>query len=440
MLSTTQTVRAVVSAKAKFASHGNTVSCDNTLVFVARTEKGGIAVIQSIPVIGTSMVVFPIKREHRMKLTPCAALPCLASMLHGIINPSDFVKYTEKMIYSGPIYRSLAGSADEEQGCSQKRKHVEIPALKVFHNPDGGIVASVPVKEFVSRNMTPEQRALLASPMLKCITEGLKEARIDPCRVFGDEYDPDDPMTTWCAIPFLLDAITPDCDIMIGIMPPGKNEGRFTFCYYDEDDLGTVPILGLVHSDHPPMQYVEDIIYVATNDPSIQLTFSKDLPYDGEDEKYLGSSVTIVPQPSEVYIKDHYAIEDSIARSAAFNDISADEGDYPDDYGRNGHADYSRAFKGRRGHDTHGNYVWADAQRDFQASLIDAVDGVVDEFLFATIGARMNVVDILCESNIKGMRLPRNAVEAALTIDARVANSPSAMARGMAIYKRLVSV
>ena len=46
--------------------------------------------------------------------------------------------------------------------------------------------------------------------------------------------------------------------------------------YYDEDDLGAVPILGLVQGDLRPMQRAQDTIYIATNDPSIEITLSKD--------------------------------------------------------------------------------------------------------------------------------------------------------------------
>ena len=402
-----QTEGALDTARKKLASHGKNISCDNTFLFIGRAEKGGVAVIQYIPVVGTRVVVFPINPEHRSNLRPCETLECQASNVHGITHPWLYVDYIEEVHYNGPMYRSLG--APEQ---SPSNPSVCIKALEVFHNPDGGAVAMIPVADHVKRDITAEQRAALGVSMLNCVIDGLVAAEIDPCRVFGDEYDPDDQMTTWPFLSFLFDAVTPGCDIVIGIMPPGANEGRFTFCYYDEDDLGTVPILGLVHGDLRPMQRVEDTIYVATNDPSIEITLSKDLPYGGENEARLGNDVTIIPQPPEMYIKDHYV-------EILLN------------------IDEERVYRGTRGMHTHGNHVWANAQKDFQTPLVASVNGVIDEFVFKTVGEHLNATDLFCTSNIKGMSIPRNAVEATLTINARVANSPAALARNMEILERI---
>lgn len=419
-----QTASALETAHKKLASHGKDVSCDNTLVYVARTEKGGVAVIQSIPVLGTSTVVFPIKPEHKINLKPCKTLDCQAANMHAIMNPSLFVEYIEEVHYTGPVYRSL-GSASDDDDDVQSRPHVNIKPLEVFHNPDGGAVAMIPVAEHITRDITVEDRARLGPPMLSCIVDGLAASGIDPCRVFGDEYDPDDQMTTFDFLSFLFDAVTPDCDILIGIMPDGKKEGRFTFCYYDEDDLGTVPILGLVHGDLRPMQRVEDTIFIATNDPCIEVMLSKDLPYSGENEKRLGSNVTIIPQPSDMFIKDHY-VEKEVHRPS----IELDYGPFDDRYN-------VPSYRGTRGEHTHGNHVWANAQKDFQKPLIDSVNGNINDFIFETIGEHMNTTDIFCASNIKGMKIPRNSVEATLMINARMANTPAAIARNMAILKRI---
>jgi hypothetical protein len=405
-----QTTGALNTARKKIASHATDISCDNTLLFIGRTETGGVAVIQSIPVVGTRVVVFPINSEHRSNLMPCETLACQASKMHGITNPWFYVDYIEEFRYNGPMYRSLG---DPKQ--SPSKPSVCIKALGVFRNPDGGAVAMIPVAEHVKRDITAEQRAALGEPMLNCVIDGLVAAEIDPCRVFGDEYDPDDRMTTWSFLSFLFDAVSPGCDIVIGIMPPGANEGRFTFCYYDEDDLGTVPILGLVHGDLRPMQRVQDTIYIATNDPSIEITLSKDLPYSGENESRLGTDVTIIPQPPELYIKDHYVETDPANRP-----IPVDE---------------EPVYYGTRGMHTHGNHVWANAQKDFQTTLVASVNGVIDEFVFKTVGKHLNTTDLFCASNIQGMRIPRNAVEATLTINARVANSPAALARNLEIQR-----
>eukprot|EP00966_Prymnesium_polylepis_P088338 2044312-Prymnesium_polylepis.2 len=419
-----QTASALDTAHTKLASHGKNVSCDNTLVYIARTEKGGVAVIQSIPVLGTSTVVFPINPDHKINLKPCKTLECQASIIHAIMNPWLFVEYIEEVLYTGPVYRSCSASVAGDD-VQPSRPKVNIKPLEVFHNPDGGVVAIIPVAPHIPRNITAEDHARLGAPMLSCIIDGLAASGIDPCRVFGDDYDDDDQMTTFDFLSFLFDAATPDCDIVIGIMPPGKKEGRFTFCYYDEEDIGTVPILGLVHGDLRPMQRVEDTIFIATNDPSIQVMLSKDLPYSGENEKRLGSNVTIMPQPSEVYIKDHYVERDDRAPSMGL------------DYGPFDEAYNVPSYTGTRGEHTHGNHVWANAQNDFQKPLIASLNGTINDFIFETIKEHMNITDIFCASNIKGMKIPRNAVEATLTINARVANTPAAIARNMAILKRI---
>tara|TARA_B110000046_G_scaffold19099_2_gene18204 strand:+ start:46 stop:1380 length:1335 start_codon:yes stop_codon:yes gene_type:complete len=412
-----QTAGALNTARKKLASHGKNISCDNTLIFIGRTETGGVAVIQSIPVVGTRVVVFPIHSEHSGNLMPCDTLECQASKMHGITHPWFYVDYIEEFRYNGPMYQSLASS---DPKLYHSKPSVCIKALEVFHNPDGGAVAMIPVADYVKRDITAEQRAALGLPMLNCVIGGLVAAEIDPCRVFGDEYNPDDRMTTWPFLSFLFDAVSPGCDIVIGIMPPGANEGRFTFCYYDEVDLGIVPILGLVKGDIRPMQRVQDTIYIATNDPSIEITLSKDLPYSGENETRLGTDVTITPQPPELYIKDHYVEKDPANRPTA--DEEPDE---------------EPVYRGTRGMHTHGNHVWANAQKDFQTTLVASVNGVIDEFVFKTIGEHLNTTDLVCASNIEGMIIPRNAVEATLTINARVANSPAALARNIKILKRI---
>lgn len=415
-----QTANALEAARKMLASHDKNVSCDNTLIYVARTEKGGVAVIQSIPVLGTSTVVFPINPAHKIKLKACKTLECQASNMHAIMNPSLFVEYVEEVHYTGPVYRSLASAG--EDNVQSSRPHVNIKPLEVFHNPDGGAVAMIPVAEHITRNITVEDRARLGAPMLSCIVDGLVASGIDPCRVFGDEYDPDNQMTTFGFLSFLFDAVTPDCDIVIGIMPEGKKEGRFTFCYYDEDDLGSVPILGLVHGDLRPMQRVEDTIFIATNDPCIEVMLSKDLPYSGENEKRLGSNVTIIPQPSDMFVKDHYVekVRDPF--------IELDYGPFDERYN-------VPSYHGTRGEHTHGNHVWANAQKDFQKPLIGSVNDNINNFIFETIGEHMNTTDIFCASNVKGMKIPRNSVEATLMINARMANTPEAIARNMAILK-----
>ena len=84
-----------------------------------------------------------------------------------------------------PVYRSLGTT----KGAAPPS--IKLGELKVFHNPDGGVVAMVPVHPYVKRGMTAQERADLGPEMLKCILDGLASAGVDPKRVFGDEYDED---------------------------------------------------------------------------------------------------------------------------------------------------------------------------------------------------------------------------------------------------------
>lgn len=415
-----QTTSALDTAHKKLASHGKNISCDNTLVYIARTKKGGVAVIQSIPVRGTPTVVFPINPDHKSNLIPCNTFECQASNIHAIMNPWFFVEYIEAVLFNGPVYR----------GASTKPSHprVNIKPLEIFHNPDGGTVAIIPVAEHIKRNITVEDRGRLGAPMLICVTDGLAAYGIDPCRIFGDEYDADDQTTMFDFLSFLFDAVSPGCDIVIGIMPPGKKEGRFTFCYYNAYDIGSVPILGLVHGDLRPMQRVEDTIFIATNDPSIEVMLSKDLPYNGENENDLGRNVTIIPQPPHMYIKDHYAEQDDRAPY-----VELDDGPFDEEYNE-------PSYSGTRGENTHGNHIWANAQKDFQTPLIASVNGIINDFIFETTGEHMNTTDIFCVTNINGMQIPRNTVEATLQINAHIANTPAAMERNRAILKHIIEV
>ena len=70
-------------ANKKFAAHGPSISCDNTLTCIARTTSGGLNIMTSIPVTGTETVVFPVLPEHVPLLMPCGAFDCVAAKLHG---------------------------------------------------------------------------------------------------------------------------------------------------------------------------------------------------------------------------------------------------------------------------------------------------------------------------------------------------------------------
>ena len=400
----------VEKAKTLHQGHGKEISCKDSITYIARTARGGVAVIQSIPVTGTDTVVFPIRPEHACKLLPCDALHCQESRIEGIIQPWRYVGYHENMEYHGPIYRSLASAS------RTPTIPVKIAELKVCHNKDGGAIATIPVAKHVTRSTTADDHAKLGTPMLECVIAGLEAASIAPNRVFGPEYDKDDSATKLEFLSFLLEAVTPGCDIVIGITPEGKKEGRFTFCYYDEDDLdSTVPLLGLVHGDKFPMQRVEETTYVLSNDPSIKLLLSKDKPYEGEDERRLGRDVEIHLQNCDAYVKDCY-----------------NENPVPDKYEEY----FEPCHTGERGPHTHGNHMWAESQKNFQKALVSDLNKDIDAFVHDATGEHMSNNEVLFVSNMDAMRVPRNTVEAAIIIDPRAETSPQGTERNAEIRKR----
>jgi hypothetical protein len=368
------------------ATHGKDVSCDNTLLCVMRTETGGVAVVQSIPVTGTSTVVFPIRPDHASRLVPCGTLECQTSKIRGITEPHRYVAYMEETAAwwddERPVYRSL--------GAAEPRPRTpEIKPLQLFHNPDGGAVALIPIGEHVPRDVTPEQRARLGGPLLECVERGLVRAGFDARRVFGSQYDRDDPSTKFGFLGFLFDNITPACDIVIGIMPEGSSAGHFTFCYHQDGGdafCPVVPVLGLTHGDLCPMQRVEDTFYVACNDPSVKITFHMDEPYAGENETQLGCDVDVRPKPPTAYVRDYYACVPEVGA----------------------------IYRGPRGTETHGNRLWEEAQAEFQRLLVASFEAAVDEFVLAAVGVRASNTSFVGISNIKGTTIPRNTVDATL--------------------------
>ena len=384
-------LQTAVAAAAR-ATHTSEVSCDGAITYVAKTTKGTLAVIYSAPISShedVQVVVFPVSEYHTNHLFPCGNFACLESELYKITHPSEFVPYIEDLIYDGPIYRSVA----------EEESPPDIKPLKVMIGRDGDVMAILRIAEFLRDDMTSEDRAKLGVPMLHCIEKGLHDSNIDPKRVFGNEYDPAVPESKFALLSFLFDSVTSGCDIVIGLIPEGKKEGRFTLCYYDKDDLcESIPLLGLTHGDRRVMQSVDESYYVATNDPFLQLRLEKDQARNGEDPRFMGRPVVIKPNTLDDYQKDYFQV------------VPESESLTPD---------YTNLHQGARGMHTSGNSLWKQAQKKYQLSLAAGINQAIDQLLSETVDDRLKEKEHspLRISNLKGARIPRNITTATLIFD-----------------------
>ena len=333
--------------------HGNEISCDNSTLHIHKKSDDSLIVIQSIPVSGTPSVFFPINPEFVKKIIPCGELTCQVAKLEAIINPSEYVKYSEQ---TGLVYRSLSMGIPDFNS-------LKIAPLKIIKNPDGGVIAILPVGEYIKRNITQEERASLGPKMLECIKQGLTSIG----KTLKDVIGIDDEMTEFALLNFLFDAVTPDCDIIIGIMPPGKTEGTFTFCFNIEEGVNGFPILGLTHGDREVLQNVENTFYVTGNKPH-KLTFKADPPYKEEIDEYLKKEidedlekdVSFTIKSPDKYTRDHYESLEALAE-----------------------ADY--VYCGKRGSSSHGNSIWEENQKTFQEKYIREYKEEISKFILKTV-------------------------------------------------------
>ena len=374
--------------------HG--VSCANAVTAVVQKD-GKIITVTSIPVDAPtdSLLCFAVNSKHVKGFRPCGQLDCeVASLLNANVHPYKFVMYTEERDeqeededMERPTYRG--GDVDGTVPT--------IRPLEVFHNPDGGFLAVLAVSEFLNRTTTPEERAKLATPMLSCIKAGLKMAGIDAKRVFGAEYDEEDDSSTFWFLAFLFNAMAPNADIMLGVMAEGKTGGRFTFLHVaeaNEEGVHTIPMLGLTHGDLKPMQKVDETHYLVTFDPGLRLVLPPDDPIDEEEAKD-GSNVptTLAPPSVATYCKD------SFSETGLVLDVSA-----------------LPFHNGPRGEHTHGNRLWADAQRAFQYQLSYRLLHILRDFLAESLSD--NEFDLgvspgdLRVLDMKGVSVPRHTMQA----------------------------
>ena len=357
--------------------HGNEISCDNSTLHIHQKSDGTTIVIQSIPVSGTPSVFFPINPESVEKIIPCGELPCQAPKLDAIINPSKYVIYSEQ---TEPVYRSLS---------IPDFNSLKIAPLKIIKNPDGGVIAILPVGKYIKRsNITQEERASLGPNMLECIKQGLTSIGMTLKDVIGT----DDDMTEFALLNFLFDAATPDCDIIIGIMPPGKTEGTFTFCFNIEERNNEIPILGLTHGDMEVLQNVENTFYVTGNKP-FKLTFKADQPYEGETDKNLGKDISFTLQSPDEFTRDYFE---------PLEDLDANE----------------YVYCGKRGISSHGNYSWQENQKTFQEKYINEYKDTVSKFILNTVSDRRVIWEDLYLTELKEhvKVIPRNTTKAYIKI------------------------
>ena len=340
----------IVEASHRAHAHEDTISCNNSTLHIHEKSDGEKIVIQSIPVSGTPSVFFPINPKFVKKIIPCGELPCQAPNLDAIINPFKYVIYSEQ---TRPVYRSLHTKSDFNS--------LRIAPLKIIINPDGGVIAIIPVGKYIKPGITQEERASLGPKMLECIKEGLKSIG----KTLKDVIGIDDEMTEFALLGFLFDAVTPDCDIIIGIMPPGKTEGTFTFCFIIEKGVNKIPILGLTHGDMKLHQDVKNTFYVTGNKP-LKMTFKPDALDKEEIKKYLEKDIDLpkgisFPLKSpDNYTCDHYKSLESLLE---------------DDY----------VYDGERGSDSHGNSIWEENQKTFQEKYIREYKKEISKFILETV-------------------------------------------------------
>lgn len=348
------------------------ISCADTVAYIAVLPNGRQVVVQSIAVQGAPCVGFPVPPDHSQRLVPCSALGCgLAEGCKRVMEPSNYVTYDHDEDEPAPVYRSLAGGGAEA---------VALPDLEVIANSDGTRIAIIPLARHMVRDLTVERRAQLGEPVLQCVEDGLRKADVDPRRVFGPEYDAAAPHTKFGLLGLLLEQMTPGCDIVIGIMAEGATHGRFTFCFDYDAPFGYLPLLGLTHGDRQAMQTVDEAFYVVSNHPSVRLTLSKDVAYAGENVRRLGHDVAV-----------------PLAHAEAFID-------------RASHDYYSWGA----------SQIFANKQRVLQRQAVRAIHQEVNALLGQLPGigkdGLASAQDKIQIANLKGLAIPRNTVEACVSV------------------------
>ena len=330
--------------------HASSVTCNGTYLHAHIHGDGSKSVIHTIPVKGTKSVIFPVDEEFVPFMKPCNNCSCLATEINAIMNPGKHVPYSESL-YS--MYRSIDNPVEVES--------YQIDPLVIIVNPDGGITAVIPIGKITKRNMTQKERARLGPNMLKCIEQGLK--KID--KTIKDLFVTGHEMPDFELLGFLFDAVTPGCDIIIGIMPPGKTEGTFTIYFKIPEEINKIPFLGLTHGDMTAQQKIDNTCYVTTNTPDLEFTFVADEPYEDESKKE--KNIYFSLKRPEEFTCDYFTKEEELKK-------------YMDDMG----IDEPRIIhEGPRGEKTHGNHKWQQHQIMFQKEYvkryIDTVSQVISD-------------------------------------------------------------
>lgn len=385
------------------------ISCANTEFMHLVNQWTGRHLFRSRhPVKGAPCVVFPISAKHSDMLVPLSCeVSCLASELQAYTRPYDFVPYCEHED-SKIRYRSLSGPATASY--MQCEAAPQIPELEVIVNPDGGVTALVRISAVLGQrtSLSPDERAKLHAPLLECVEQGLVKAGIDAGRVFG--HSGDDPTEEAFAkfefIGMLLESVSPGCDIVVGIPAEGKSDGTFTF----EFDLGvkpkSIPLLGLTHGDQKPMDFVEEDVFLSTNEPELFSYIMRADTTREDEEEDEGYDVHLICPPPEQYCKDYY---------------------------KEGHEShdpyhYELRYEGKRGEKhSSGNDLWKKSQLELQANVRDTV--------FEKVGQKYNggALGII---NLNGYDLPRNTVSAAVHLNFEPYNNPRQQEKRRAQLKR----
>lgn len=375
--------------------HGRDVSCSGTYVFHALLRNGSVATISCIPIDGNvRFVMFPLAPMHVATLVPCGAAPCLTAHLEGCTRPFDKVPYTEEY-RTTLVYRSL-GSRDRD---ATEQAPIILPELAIVCNPDGGFIVVLKVASFIKEIVLEGERARLVTAMEECLRTGLTKHRIPLTRLFGAHYDEE--TAVWDLIHYLMTASVPGCDIVMGLLPEGSTRATFTLCSVCENDYSMLPFLGQCHGDQTPMGQVEEDVFLLTNHPSHDYV----LPKAGEDDTF---DVPVRLPRLEAYVKDFFRAptqEDAHASYVTTN--GAHVGvlyDSDDEY------DWTVVHRGERGEHTHGNQLWSNTQRAYQAKLSEDLFRRVDTFL-QEHELEPLALTTLRIANLKGYDLPRNTIQ-----------------------------
>jgi hypothetical protein len=361
--------------------HNDKITCENICVDVHILPDGRKIVTYLIPVKGARSVFYPVPYIFTKYIKRCRSGFCLMKYIMAITKPYQIVPYSEQL---SSFYRSFLDECESEP--------VEIDPLIILVNPDGGIIAIVPIAKYINeRHISQEQRIRLGPEMLKCIKKGLEKIG----KTIKDLFITDDGMSDLELLSFLFDAVTPGCDIIICIMPPDKTEGTFTIYFSIPAEIDKIPFLGLTHGDMTSQQEVLFTYYVFTNIPNLKFIFPADEPYEDEDKE---EDISFKVNPPEAFTCDYFLEGQELEEYILHADIDPDR----------------IIHTGPRGKDSHGNKKWKKNQIKFQEKPIEGYKDTVSKIIRDTESCEATWDEYIygVELKVSVGKVPRNTTYA----------------------------